>query len=219
VLHVPDELADEVACPANCATATVAAALRAAGECRDRAILIQGAGMLGLTAAAMARHRAAREVIVADPDAGRLERAKDFGATRLVHLQGDSKELADVVALATSGHGVDAAIELSGDPAAVEAGLPLLCIGGHYVQVGAVFPSRAVALPVETVVRRLLRIEGVHNYTPADLCTAVKFLAAAHARYPFAELVTARFPLAKAEAAFQHAAASRSPRVAVVPLA
>lgn len=218
VLRLPDELPDEVACPANCATATVAATLRAAGEVRGGAVLVQGAGMLGLTAAAMARSHGAREVIVVDPDANRLERAARFGATHTIHLRLDhAQTLTDVVADATAGHGVDAALELSGDPAAVEAGLPLLRIGGHYVWVGAVFPGRAVALPAEQVVRRLLRIEGVHNYTPADLCYAVRFLADNHGRFPLAELVGGRFPLADAEAAFRHASATRSPRVAVVP--
>ncbi|MEX0678071.1 MAG: zinc-binding dehydrogenase [Pirellulales bacterium] len=217
VLRVPDELADEVVSPANCATATVTAALRAAGECRDQAVLIQGAGMLGLTAAAMANTKGAREVIVADPDLGRLERAERFGATIAVYLRPGANELADVVADATSGRGVDVALELSGEAAAFETGLPLVRSGGRYVLVGAVFPNRAAALPAELVVRRLLRIEGVHNYTPADLLTALRFLAEAHTRYPFAELVTARFPLALAEAAFEHAIATKAPRVAVVP--
>ena len=37
------------------------------------------------------------------------------------------------------------------------------------------------------------------------------------AQYPFAELVAARFPLADAAAAFQHAITTKAPRVAVVP--
>lgn len=217
VLRLPDELSDEAACPVNCATATVAAALRAAGGCRGRAVLIQGAGMLGLTAAAMAKFNGASDVIVADPDETRLPRAERFGATRCVPVRPDSNELVDAVADATSGRGVDVALELSGVPAAFETGLPLLRTGGHYVLVGSVFSNRDVALSAELVVRRLLRIEGVHNYTPVDLLMAVRFLAKAHTRHPFAELVAARFPLAEAEAAFRHASATRSPRVAVVP--
>jgi len=54
IFRLPSELSDAVACPANCATATVAAAMRYSGDQRDRVVLIQGAGMLGLTAAAMA---------------------------------------------------------------------------------------------------------------------------------------------------------------------
>ena len=173
--------------------------------------------MLGLSAAAMARSRGAREVLVVDPDEMRLEWAERFGATRTVRGSDDPGAIADVVAAATESRGVDAALELCGAPAAVEAGLPLVRIGGRYVLAGSVFPARDVELAAESVVRRLLRIEGVHNYTPADLLSAVRFLSEAHAQYPFAELVAGRFPLVEAEAAFAHAIESKAPRVAVTP--
>ncbi len=218
VLKVPDLLPDEVACPANCATSTVAAALRVAGDCRNRAVLVQGAGMLGLTAAAMARHQRAREVIVCDLDEQRLAQAVRFGATRAVLVRPDmGDDLTDVVADATGGRGVDVAIELSGSTAAIEAGLQLLRIGGRYVWVGSVFPTRGVNVTPEHVVRRLLRIEGVHNYTPADLIKAMDFLADTIAEFPFADLVPMRFPLIEADAAFQHAITTKAPRVAVIP--
>ncbi len=152
-----------------------------------------------------------------DPDADRLQRAKDFGATRAVHLVAGSDTLEQTLKQATEGRGVDVALELSGSPEAMERGLELLRIGGRYVLVGAVYPARDVALPAEQVVRRLLRIEGMHNYTPADLQTAVEFLAAHPTHYPFGELVSGRFALADADAAFQHAITSKAPRVAVVP--
>jgi putative phosphonate catabolism associated alcohol dehydrogenase len=217
ILKVPDSLPDEVACPANCATATVAAALRAAGECRGRAVLVQGAGMLGLTAAAMARHQGASEVIVCDLDDERLQWGERFGATRSVRISPDGSDLTDTVARATAGRGVDIALELSGSAAAIESGLPLLRIGGHYVLVGTVFPTRAVPLSPEMVVRRLLRIEGVHNYTPVDLIKAIDFLTVTRAEYPFSQLVSGHFPLAEADAAFQHALTTKAPRVAVLP--
>jgi putative phosphonate catabolism associated alcohol dehydrogenase len=217
LLRVPDELPDEVACPANCATATVAAALRVAGDCRDAVVLIQGAGMLGLTASAMANSQGARAIVVSDPDANRLPWALRFGATHAIHVKPGSDELAQAVQATTDGRGVDVALELSGSPEAIETGLQLLRIGGRYLWVGAVFPAREVAISAEHVVRRLVRIEGVHNYTPVDLKTAVEFLAANHTRYPFAELVSGRFELADAEAAFQFALATKAPRVAIVP--
>ncbi len=99
----------------------------------------------------------------------------------------------------------------------MQMGLKLLRIGGHYVLVGAVFPSSPLALDPEAVIRRLLNIHGLHNYTPADLADAVAFLAQHHARYPFAELVTDSFPLAEADRAFQHAIETRALRVAVRP--
>jgi len=215
VLCVPDALPDAVACPANCATATVAAAMRYGGDCADAVVLVQGAGMLGLTAAAMAADGGAREVIVCDLDGARLERAKRFGATRAVTAgQAELREVTDAL---TEGRGVDLALDMCGAPDAIEMGVELLRTGGQYVWVGAVFPARPLALSAETVVRKLLFIRGVHNYAPQDLLTALTFLERTHSRYPFADLVTETFPLEQANEAFARAAEGTALRVAVKP--
>jgi len=216
VVRVSDEVADTVASPANCATATVAAALRTGGGCGDEAVLVQGAGMLGLTACAMARAQGAREVIACDVDPARLAGAERFGATQCVLADGQDA-VAEAVRSVTDGRGADLAIELSGAAAAMAAGPALLRIGGRYVLVGAVFPGPAMTVSPEFVIRRLLSIHGLHNYTPADLAEAVAFLEANHARYPWAELVARAFPLAEAEDAFQYALESHALRVAVRP--
>ena len=216
ILPVPEALPDVVACPASCATATVAAALRAGGPCRDAVVLIQGAGMLGLTASAMASARGARHVIICDVDKERLELAPRFGATETALVTDDGPELAALVRRITDGRGVDVALELSGAPAAMEAGLKLLRIGGCYVLVGAVFPGPPIAVDAQSVVRRMLRITGVHNYAPSDLVEAVSFLAEHHGRFPFADLVTDRFSLDDVDRAFQHAIQHRPLRVAVL---
>lgn len=200
LLRLPDALTDAVACPASCATATVAAALRFAGGVAGGTVLVQGAGMLGLTACAMARWAGAAEVICCDPAANRLERATAFGAGTVVLPQDLSTSLSRV----TNGYGVDVALELSGSPIALEAGLPLLRIGGTYILVGAVFPTRSVALEPEKVVRRQLTIRGVHNYAPQDLATAVQFLSEAKA-YPFESLVPNWTNLREVNRAFEQA--------------
>ena len=215
VIPVPEAVPDEAACPANCATATVAGAFRVSGGCDDAVVLVQGCGMLGLTACAMARARGAREVIACDVDPARLDLASRFGATRCVAVADGDEALTDAARELTDGRGVDLALELSGAARAMEAGLRLLRIGGRYVLVGAVFPSSPLALDPEAVIRRLLTIYGLHNYTPDDLADAVAFLAQHHTRYPFAELVTESFPLAEADRAFQHAIETRALRVAV----
>ena len=217
IVRVPDELPDLVACPANCATATVAGALRVAGGCRDQIVLIQGAGMLGLTACAMARSRGAAEVIVCDIDEERLQLAEQFGATKRVSVREGLGELEAVIAEVSSGRGVDVAMELSGAPASVAAGLKLLRIGGTYVLIGSVYPADDVPVSAEWVVRRWLNIHGVHNYLPEDLATAIEFLQNEHGNYPLAELVTATFPLTAAEEAFEYTIRERALRVAVVP--
>ena len=215
ICRVPSGLSDAVACPANCATATVAAAMRYAGPCAGCVVLIQGAGMLGLTAAAMAASAGARDVIVCDTVAKRLPRAGRFGATHTARVDDDGAALQDAVEQATSGRGVDVAIDLSGAAAAMETGIELLRIGGRYVWVGAVFPERPLAVSAETIVRRMLSIQGLHNYMPEDLCRAIEFLHHNHARFPFEELVAETFALEDADAAFHHASRSGALRLAV----
>jgi putative phosphonate catabolism associated alcohol dehydrogenase len=217
IFRVPADLDDRVACPANCATATVVAALRAAGNCEGEVVLIQGAGMLGLTTAALARSQQAREVIVCDVDDQRLRRAEQFGATQTVRVEPDNQALQAIVMETTCQRGVDLVLELSGSPDATETGLQLLRTGGRYIWVGAVFPTRPISLSPETVVRSMLKIQGVHNYTPVDLSDALTFLETHHQEFPFAELVSKSFGLEEANTAFQQAADSGSLRVSVCP--
>lgn len=62
----------------------------------------------------------------------------------------------------------------------------------------------------------MLRIQGVHNYTPQDLAAAVQFLAGCCAQYPF-EGLGAHFPLTEVNAAFRYAREAGVFRVAAVP--
>jgi putative phosphonate catabolism associated alcohol dehydrogenase len=217
IARVPEDLPDAVACPASCATATVAGALRLAGGCAGESVLIQGAGLLGLTASAMARASGARQIIVCDPDPARRELATRFGADRAIDSGGGGDQLDRVVHGANDGRGVDLALEFSGSSESVEIGLQALRIGGQYILVGAVFPGPAVALDVQQVVRRMLTIRGLHNYAPRDLEAAVAFLAKHHQSFPFGEVIGGPFRLEEAEAAFDHAIEKRPLRVMVVP--
>lgn len=174
VVPVPDTLADEIAAPAGCATATVMAALERAGSLGGRRVLVVGAGMLGLTAVAAAAEAGAAEVVVSDLDPTRLELAREFGATTTV----------------TAGRGlpqVDVAMDFSGAAPAVEAALGALDIGGSLVLVGSVSPGPAIGVDPEAIVRGWLTVSGVHNYEPRHLRQAIDFLAAS--ALPWAELV------------------------------
>ena len=216
MVRVPDSLSDRVACPANCATATVAAALRASpGGRAPETVLVQGAGMLGLTACAMVRSRGANIVIAADIDGTRLDLAEEFGATHCVDVSVGKDALGHMVGELTEGRGIDLALELSGSSAAVAEGLAALRLGGRQVLVGSVFPSDAVAIQPESIVRGLKSIHGVHNYTPQDLVDAVAFLDRHHRDFPFDSLVRGSFPLREVSAAFDEAIRSRAPRVMV----
>jgi alcohol dehydrogenase len=215
IVKVPETLSDHVACPANCATATVAGACRIAGDCHKKSVLVQGAGMLGLTTAAMAAAQGATAVVVTDLSDRRLARAKEFGATHTVLVTDDSATLSEMIHEVTAGRGIDVAFEMSGSPAAVEQSVDLLRVGGQLVLVGSVSPTRAAKLLPEKIVRKLLRIEGVHNYTPADLAVAVGFLETASKDYPFGALVGAEIKLEDVNAQIARIGETDAVRIAV----
>ena len=205
IVRLPEQLPDTVACPVNCATATVAAAFAAAvrqdESLRDRRVLIYGAGMLGLTSVAFAKVAGAANVTVCDVNETRRELAMKFGATN---------SCAEVTA-----DDFDCVFEMSGHPAAVHSAINAAGIGGRIVLVGSVSPSPPVNVDPERIVRRLLSIHGVHNYAPKDLQTAVNFLTEHHANFPFATLVEASYSLNDVNDAFQYAVQQRPIRVAV----
>lgn len=213
IVRLPDDLPLAVACPASCATATIAAALEAAGELAGRSICLFGAGMLGLTACAMASARGAQAVVCVDPVAARRARARLFGATHIA----SPEEFPDVARAAAGALGFDAVVELSGSPAAFHAAWPLLCTGGTLVLVGSVFPGAPVPIALEQIVRRHLTIRGIHNYAPRHLLAAVEFLAANHRRVPFADLVTAWHPLSSIAEAFADSKRPDAIRIGVAP--
>lgn len=217
IVRVPDGLPDEVACPAGCATATVMAAVRAAGPVEDRAVLVQGAGMLGLTAAAVCREAGAGAVLVSDTSPERCQHALRFGATGVLDATLSAADQQAQIRRANGKDGVDVVFEMSGSRDSLEVGIGLLDVGGTYVWVGTVYPVGSLSIDPELVVRRLLSIRGVHNYHPVDLVGAVEFLKRKHTIYPFDELVSPRFGLDQVAQAFQTFQSLRPLRVAVTP--
>jgi alcohol dehydrogenase len=214
--RVPEGLDDAAACPASCATATVGAALEAAGS-RSRGlagnrVLVMGTGMLGVTTVAWARSLGAECVIACDTSPGRLALAQTFGATCL----SAPEDLVDAVTAETGGHGVDVALEMTGSPRAFETILPLVRLGGVLVLVGSVFPSRSVPIAPEQIVRRCLTLHGIHNYAPRHLRAALEFLTA-NPRLPFSTLVAGWWPLSELGQALAAFPSSRGLRIGIRP--
>jgi len=202
IVRVPEALPAAVLAPASCATATAWAAIARGMTGRSlegRRVLVFGAGLVGLSAVAIAADEGA-EVTVVDPSESRRAFAARFGATTTAASTGP----ADIV-IEASGHAVADAI------AAAD-------IGGTVVLVGSVFPAEPVPFDAESVVRRLLTVTGVHNYTGAELAAAVGFLAGRGRAYPFADVVGEVHPLDEVDAAVAAAAAPGAPlRVALSP--
>ncbi len=217
IVKIPEDIPYEVIGPANCATATTAAAFRSGSYHSGKVVIIQGLGLLGLTACAMARYLGAGEVIAIDIDEKRLNAATAMGATKTLLFEKNPEAIISEVLQISNGFKADLIIEMSGFSESVELGFNLLSIGGHYVFVGSVFTQQTVEISPETTVRNLFNIHGQHNYAPQDLARAIEFLRETHTKYPFKSLVASEFSLNEVNEAFRYSLATKSIRVAVVP--
>ncbi|WP_339922574.1 zinc-binding dehydrogenase [uncultured Cyclobacterium sp.] len=212
IFKLPEKLNQAEAAPLNCTHATIAGALRLAGNIQDKNVLVNGVGMLGLSSCAMAKEFGASKVWARDIDKAKAEQALKFGAEK-AFIFGD----ADLKNISQNDGGIDLIIETSGNPNAIEDCLKQLTIGGTLVMVGAVFPQRDLSINAEYMVRNLLSIKGLHNYKPEDLANAIKFLEKVHEKYPFGKLVGLTFNLEALDEAFAMANKGNYYRVGIHP--
>jgi len=217
IVRVGETLPAAVLAPATCAAATAWAAVDRASdvvELDGAVMLVTGAGLIGLTATAMAAGAGAR-VIVADPDQARRTLARSFGAAAMIDPS-EHGALARALRRLRARE-VTIAVEASGAASAVAFTFDAIGVGGVVVLVGSVSPGPAYALDPEQTVRNLTTVRGVHNYDPDDLTGAVGFLQEHAHRYPFAQLVGRPHALADLDAALESAATGADVRVAIDP--
>jgi len=193
---VPEDLRDEEAAPLPCAAATVTGGFDVAEIEAGDNVVIQGVGMLGLYAIAMARERNPKHVIVIDTKDNRLQMAEDFGADIAINISklGVKKAIHKVVDC-TAGLGADLVVEVTGDSEAIPPGVKMLRIGGRYLLLGAIYPDSLFQIDSHDIITKCLKIVGMHNYDAKHLGRALAFIHAVKDRYPFKKLVGPTIPL------------------------
>lgn len=212
---VPDELADEIVAPANCALATVVNALaELPSTCRSA--VIQGSGLLGIYGCSLLRERGVDRVYCADIDPARLELVAEFGGIPVDGRAENCMATREEIFAANSG-GVDLVLEVAGAPEVIPHGIDWLRPGGLYVWAGMVHPATQLSITGESVLRKCLTIRGVHNYAPRHLEEGLEFLKAAQRRLPFERLVSEAVALGDLDQAIELSQSRRWLRVAVKP--
>ncbi|MBI2554831.1 MAG: zinc-binding dehydrogenase [Candidatus Rokubacteria bacterium] len=193
LFKVPDALSDEIVAPVNCALSQVIYGLHTAGLRFGDSVVIQGAGGLGVQAAAVAREMGAASVIVVD-----------LGADHTLNLKEvpDRKERVNLVRQWTGGRGADVACDFVGFPQVIPEGLDMLRFGGTYLEVGTI--SRGVKVEIEPslLVWGSKTIVGVIQYDPWVIPRALDFLIRTRGRLPFDRLLSHKFPLDQINEAF-----------------
>src|SRR5437660_7378904 len=149
IFVVPDSLPDELVAPVNCALSQVIFGLARASLSFGSTVVIQGAGGLGIQAAAVAKDMGAATVIVVDQLPGRLELARAFGADHTINVKEvtDSRVRVNLVRKWTGGAGVDVACDFVGFPQVIPEGIEMLRSGGTYLEIGTI--SRGAKIELE----------------------------------------------------------------------
>jgi threonine 3-dehydrogenase len=122
-------------------------------------VLITGAGPIGIMAAAIVRHAAARHVVVTDVNPYRLELAKKMGATLALDVRKES--IAGAQKNLGMKEGFDVGLEMSGNPAAFRDMLANMSHGGKIAMLG--IPEKEMSIDWNTVVFNMLTIKGIYG--------------------------------------------------------
>jgi threonine dehydrogenase-like Zn-dependent dehydrogenase len=204
VFVVPDALPDALVAPVNCALSQVIFGLHRGGLRFGDTIVIQGAGGLGVQAAAVAKDMGAAVVVVVDQIPGRLELARAFGADHTINVKevADRRERVRLVREWTGGAGADLACDFVGFPQVIPEGIEMLRPGGTYVEIGTISRGVTVELEPAALVWGAKRIVGVIMYDPWVIPRALDFLVRNRARWPFERLLSHTYPLERIDQAF-----------------
>jgi threonine dehydrogenase-like Zn-dependent dehydrogenase len=217
---VPESVPDNTVAGANCGLSQVLFGLHQTGLSTGDSLLIQGAGGLGLYAAAVGRDMGAR-VMVIEGIEQRIDLARRFGAEEIVDMK-EYPEAEDRVRQAqslTDGYGADVVLEVSGVPAAFVEALHLVRPGGRVIEIGnvSVGKEHEVSLAPGLITRKSIRVQGFVRYQPWYLHKALGFLERKHEDHPFDELTDEEYALEDVGRAIERAEAKRVARPAVVP--
>ena len=117
----------------------------------------------------------------------------------------------------TAGHGADVVLECAGIPAAVTEGLEMCRDGGKYLVLGHYCDAGTVSFNPHLITRKQLEVFGSWSSEPRHMMAALGFLLRRQNQFPFASMVTHRFPLARANEALMAAARWESAKSVIVP--
>lgn len=197
LIHLPDSLTDEDGAmlePLGVAIHSVDLAHMRPGMTAG----VFGCGPIGLLVIQVARIAGAYRVIATEKLRHRLDAARSFGAE--VAPASDGEEAKEIMSL-TGERGVDVAFEVAGDQAAVDAAIAAVKPGGRVILAGIPDDNRT-AFDASIARRKGLTIKLVrrmkHTYPRAIHLVE-------RGQIDVRSLITHRFPLERAHAAFSAA--------------
>lgn len=177
-------------------------------------VVVMGAGPIGILHVKLANLRGAVRLIVSEPTDARREQALALGADRVVDPL--NEDLQAVVLAESDGRGADVIIVAAPSKTAQESALEIAAIGGRINFFGGL-PKHdpIINLNANTVHYKELVVTGTTACSTYDCLRAADIVNSG--RLDLAPLITSRFPLQEAVAAFAAAADGTNLRVSLEP--
>ena len=178
-------------------------------------VLITGCGPTGLFAAAVARVAGAAVIIASDISDYRLGLAKQLGVDHTLNAKTDSPEamLATLLDI-TDGEGVDAALEMSGDPGALHQAFRSVKNGGRVTLFGITTGQVCFDLPNEIIFKGI-RVYGVTGRRLFD--TWYRLAGLFKAGLDIRPVVTHTFPMPEFARGFELIKSGQCGKVVLLP--
>jgi L-iditol 2-dehydrogenase len=177
-------------------------------------VLVMGAGPIGIMHTKLARLQGAARVIVSEPNPERAAQAARMGADRVVVPTEEDLEAA--VKAESGGRGADVVIVAAPVHAALEQSLSLAGTGGRINFFGGLPKDRpSIQLDSNLVHYKELIVTATTACSTHDCLRAVEIVNSG--RVDLSDLVSARFPLAQAAAAFSTAEDRKTMKVVLEP--
>ena len=217
IVRVPDEVSSPLAASAACALRTIMHAFEKLGKLGSHdTVLVQGAGPVGLYAAAVARDRGANRVLVIGAPANRLGVAEGFGADATLDLDAvpDAAQRKQWVLEHSDGRGADVVLQCAGSQAIPE-GLDLVRRGGKLVSIGAT--GGTINLPGGVFTGKYVDVIGIVMAEGRHFYEAINFLATRGKDFRFDAMITGSYGLDGVTDALQAMAAFREVKPVVLP--
>jgi len=170
-------------------------------------VLITGAGPIGLMATSVVEHAGARNTVVTDINPYRLRIAERMGASRAVDVR--SEDLARVQEELGMLEGFDVALEMSGEPAAMQDILANTIHGANIALLG--LPAEPYEIDWSVVIFNMLNIKGIYGREMYD--TWYKMNVLIQSGIDLEPVITHRFDAADYEDAFAAIESTESAKV------
>jgi S-(hydroxymethyl)glutathione dehydrogenase/alcohol dehydrogenase len=202
-IPIPDDVPFDVASLVGCAIATGIGAVWNTAQVRPgERVCVIGCGGVGLSAVMGAAAAGAEPVVAVDTAPGKLERARELGATNAIAWADTAEATAEAIVAATGG--VDYAFEATGRPEASLAAFLSTRPRGAAVLIGIPRSDAVVTLPALQIPRGERRVLGsIYGSSKPERDFPRILDLYRSGRLPLDRLISHRLPLARVEEGFE----------------